>query len=147
MSDPGVYTGHNALSRHIKCSLNMIALCQRRERRSTRNTHSTENIHSAASGPVAPALPPSSKPERITPLTCHKYQCLFCLCSNLPQGDREKRYASKYCLQRHAERCRLRHFREQDQILCPDDLACGGMVFDGESHFQNHAASVHAFIL
>jgi len=147
MSDPAVFTGPKALSRHIKCSSNMIALCQRRERRSTRNTRSTEKIHMATSVSTPPAPSASSTLERIAPLICRNNQCLFCLCSDLPPEDREKYYASKHSLQRHAERCRLRHFRETDQISCPDDLACCGMVFNGKSHFKNHAATVHLFIL
>ncbi|KAL6240327.1 hypothetical protein RBB50_012765 [Rhinocladiella similis] len=147
MSDPAVFTGPKALSRHIKCSSTMIALCQRRERRSTRETSSATKTGSAASVLDTHGLPPSSTFKRITPLTCQQYQCLFCLCSELPQEDREKRYAGKHSLQRHAERCRLRHFQEKDQISCPDNVACCGMVFEGKSHFKNHAATVHLFVL
>ncbi|KAL6240254.1 hypothetical protein RBB50_012849 [Rhinocladiella similis] len=147
MSDPAVFTGPKALSRHIKCSSTMIALCQRRERRSTRETSSATKTGLAAGVHDTHGLPPLSTFERISPLTCQKHQCLFCLCSDLPQEDREKRYAGKHSLQRHAERCRLRHFQEKDQISCPDNVACCGMVFEGKSHFKNHAATVHLFVL
>ncbi|KIW36296.1 hypothetical protein, variant 3 [Exophiala oligosperma] len=147
MSDPAVFTGPKALFRHIKCSVTMIRLCQRRERRSTREISSATRIESTASVHNAHDLPPSSTFERVSPLTCQKHQCLFCLCSDLPQEDREKRYAGKHSLQRHAERCRLRHFQEKDRIPCPDNVACRGMVFEGKSHFKNHAASVHLFVL
>ena len=147
MSDPAVFTGPKAVPRHIQCSLNMIALCQRRERRSARNTRSTEKTHLATSVSTPPAPSPSSTLERVAPMICRNNQCLFCLCSDLPQEDREKYYASKHSLQRHAERCRLRYFGEKDQIPCPNDLACRGMVFNGKSHFKNHAATVHLFIL
>ncbi|KAJ9609280.1 hypothetical protein H2204_015587 [Knufia peltigerae] len=155
MSDPAVFTGPKALSRHIKCSTTMIALCGRREgRRETRrerlsrkcssSTGETDTVTTVVS---TPTLPLSSTAEGFVPLTCQGFQCLFCLCSNLPQEDREKRYAGKHSLQRHTERCRLRHFQEKDRIPCPDKVACRGMVFEGKSHFKNHAASVHLFVL
>lgn len=155
MSDPAIFTGPKALSRHIKCSATMISLCRqregrcetRRERLSRKYSRSTGETDTATTVVSTPTLPLSSTPEGCVPLTCQEFQCLFCLCSNLPQEDREKRYAGKHSLQRHAERCRLRHFQEKDRIPCPDKVACRGMVFEGKSHFKNHAASAHLFVL
>ncbi|KAK5313781.1 hypothetical protein LTR93_010778 [Exophiala xenobiotica] len=49
MSDPAVFTGPKALFRHIKCSVKMIALCQRRKRRSMTETTSPTKTGLAAS--------------------------------------------------------------------------------------------------
>ncbi|KIV81297.1 hypothetical protein PV11_03492 [Exophiala sideris] len=147
MSDPAVFVGHKALSRHIKCSLNIIALCRRRERRSVRPRCSGGQVPPESTVPSPQPSKPSANHETVGPLTCQKNQCLFCLFSDLPQEDREKQYARKHCLQRHAERCRLGQFRDGDLIPCPDILACRGMVFNGKEHFKNHAASIHRFIL
>jgi hypothetical protein len=41
----------------------------------------------------------------------------------------------------------LSHFEEDEQIPCPDCIACHGMVFAGKSHFKHHAARIHSFVL
>jgi len=97
---------------------------------------------------AAPNVQPSQlKRQDRLPVTCQRYQCLFCLLNDLPPEDREKDYASKYSLQRHVDRCRLSQFGEQESISCPDEFFCAGEVFNGKSHFKNHAARVHLFVL
>lgn len=147
LSDPARFVEQKALSLHVRCSLNMIALCRRRERRREKKSPLNGRPRPASTVTFPELQSSASEQERTTPLKCQGYQCLFCLLSELPQEDSDKAYASKYSLQRHAERCRLGQFREKDRISCPDNIACSGRVFNGKSHFKNHAASVHFFIL
>jgi hypothetical protein len=69
------------------------------------------------------------------------FQCLFCLASgDLPLEDREHDYTSKFSLQRHTDRCRLKRFKADEELPCPDDFACDGVALEGKTHFKNHTA-------
>ena len=149
LSDPSTFADLKGFRRHVDLSIDMIALCKRRERRYQRTNDSQGRL------PVkmteAPIILPKSEPEEnhIVPLKCEGFQCLFCLASvDLPLEDREQGYASKSSLQRHTGRCRLNKFNLDKKIPCPDDLACTGMmILEGKMHFKNHAARVHHFVL
>ena len=148
LSDPGRFAGRNSLVRHVKCAANMIALCRRRERAREKKTVTSEHSRTEVTQtPTVEIQPLPSKRLERAPVICQENQCLFCLLSDLPQEDREKCYAGKFSLRRHVDRCRLNHYGEQESILCPDEFCCGGQVFSGKSHFKNHAARVHSFIL
>ena len=149
LSDPGRFVGRESLVRHVKCAANMIVLCRRREKPRERRVAISEHSRAliARTPTVETQPPPSSKRLERQPVVCQEHQCLFCLLSDLPQEDREKSYAGKFSLRRHVDRCRLNHYGEQESILCPDEFSCGGQVFRGKSHFKNHAARVHSFIL
>ena len=148
LSDPGRFAGAKSLVRHVKCAANMVALCRRRERPRERNVATSGHSRAMASRtPVVGIQSSPSKRLERQPVICQEHQCLFCLLSDLPQEDREKNYAGKFSLRRHVDRCRLNHYGEQESILCPDEFCCGWQVFRGKSHFKNHAARVHSFIL
>ncbi|KAJ9607050.1 hypothetical protein H2200_008122 [Cladophialophora chaetospira] len=148
LSDPGRFAGRKSLVRHVKCAANMIALCRSRERPRERNVATSEPSRAMSIRTSAVEIQSSlSKRLERQPVICQEHQCLFCLLSDLPQEDREKSYAGKFSLRRHVDRCRLNHYEEQESILCPDEFSCGRQVFRGKSHFKNHAARVHAFIL
>jgi hypothetical protein len=138
LSDPSTFADQKGFRRHIDLSIDMIALCKRRERQRPRTNNSR------GSPPVkiteVPTILPKSEPEETpnVPLKCKGFQCLFCLCL----GDGQV-FASKNSLQRHTGRCRLNKFKSDEQIPCPDNLACDGVILEGKIHFKNHAARIH----
>lgn len=143
-SDPSTFADQKGFRRHVDLSMDMIALCKRRERRRPRTYRSREGpFIKTADDPV---ILPKSEPEekRNGPLKCNGFQCLFWLAGHdLPLEDKQKVYASKNSLQRHTDRCRLNKFKTDENVPCPDDLACEGVILDGKMHFKNHAARVH----
>jgi hypothetical protein len=148
LSDPSTFPDQKGFRRYIDLSINMIALCKRRERRRPR----TNSFRGRPSVKMteAPIILPKSEPEekRNVPLKCNGFQCLFCLASvDLPLEDRKQVYASKFSLQRHTDRCRLNKFKSDEKLPCPDDLACDGVILEGKMHFKNHAARNHDFFL
>ena len=147
LCDPSAFAPEKGFRRHIDFCNDLIALCKRRERRQPRTYRSQgrPTIKTADD----PIMEPKPEPEekRNGPLQCKGWQCLFCLMSNLSWEDKEQVYASKYSLQRHADRCRLNHFKTGETIPCPDGDACAGVVLEGKMHFKNHAARVHDFFL
>jgi hypothetical protein len=147
LSNPSKFIGQDGFRRHAKCCLNMIALCKRRERRCPRR-NDPEGPLTVRVTNIPVILPQlESEKKHNTSLKCEGFQCLFCLTSNLPWEDKQQVYKSKFSLQRHTDRCRLDQFRSDENIPCPDRLGCGGVVLEGKSHFKNHAARVHNFIL
>jgi hypothetical protein len=147
LTNPSRFIGQERFRRHAKCCLNMIALCKRRERRSPRRNdpEGPLTVRVTNTPVILPQL--ESEKKHNTSLKCEGFQCLFCLTSNLPWEDKQQVYKNKFSLQRPTDRCRLDHFRSDENIPCPDRLGCGGVVLEGKSHFKNHAARVHNFIL
>ena len=128
--------------RHLDLFPDMIALCKRRERQRPR-TRSVRMEDDHADN--LPKLDPEDKPK--TSLKCIGWQCLFCLArEDLSLEDRHQKYKSKYSLQRHANRCRLNHFKPDEKVPCPDDHGCG-VILENIIHFKSHAERVHNFCL
>ena len=129
--------------RHLDLFTDMIALCKRRERQRprTRSVRMEDDDHAVN----LPKLDPEEKHE--IPLKCIGWQCLFCLTrDDLSLKDRQQKYKSKYSLQRHANRCRLNHFKPEEKMPCPDDHGCG-VILESIMHFKSHAERVHDFCL
>lgn len=104
------------------------------------------SIKTADDSPRLPKLEPEIR--RDAPLKCRGFQGLVCLASNdLPLEQQECVYARKYTLQNHVDRCRLDQYGPDDQIPCPDDHACAGVVLNGKIDFKAHAPRVYSSFL
>jgi hypothetical protein len=114
--------------------------CKRRERQRprTRSVRMEDDDHVVN----LPKLDPEEKHE--IPLKCIGWQCLTR--DDLSLKDRQQKYKSKYSLQRHANRCRLNHFKPGEKMPCPDDHGCG-VILESIMHFKSHAERVHDFCL
>jgi Protein of unknown function (DUF3435) len=148
MRDPSAFRDQKGYSLHVEFSVNLIALCKRRDRRQTKRKCSSEPlpIEHVADSPRPPQM--ESMVKRDSPLKCQGWQCLFCLASNdLPLAERKCKYKRKYTLQKHVDRCRLRYYGPDDLIPCPDDQACTGLVLDGKMGLKAHFAREHDCIL
>jgi uncharacterized protein DUF3435 len=148
LCDPSALAPEKGFHRHVDFCKDLTALCKRRERRRPR-TYRSRCQPSLEMTEVQIVLPkPEPEEKRNVPLRCEGFQCLFCLASgDLPMEDRKYDYASKFSLQRHTHRCRLNKFKMDEEISCPDNLLCSGVVLEGRMHFKNHAARVHNFFL
>jgi hypothetical protein len=146
--DPSTFTPEKGFRRRVNFCKNIAVLCKRRERRRPRKYRSRDQPLLEVT--EAQIISPKSEPEekRKVPLKCEGFQYLFCLASgNLPLEDREYNYASKFSLQRHADRCRLNKFKMNEELPCPDDLMCNRVILKGKIHFKNHTARVYKFFL
>jgi hypothetical protein len=72
------------------------------------------------------------------------FQCLFYLVHGLPLDDCT--FKRKYTLQNHISQWHLQEYGSEDPIPCPD-LACVGIILNGNKHFKQHAKDEHNFVL
>jgi hypothetical protein len=81
LNNPSIFADQKGFRRHVDLSINMIALCKRRERRRPKNNNSRGRPSVKITN--APIILPKSKPEekRNVPLKCNSFQYLFCLAS------------------------------------------------------------------
>lgn len=152
LSDPSRFTGSKAI--HVKCCRCMIALCKRRElqlkggrrRRGSPDSKVPEGRTAPSKRKWREATEHGDTDE--APLQCREYQCLFCLASDqLPLENAQYTYNSKFSLRRHVDRHHLNGYADGERVACPDQEACGGLIFKGKLHFKNHASRIHAFTL
>jgi hypothetical protein len=148
--DPSVLHDQKGYAFHVEFSINLIALCKRRDRRPAKTECSPEPVpvKTDLDSPRLSEIEPNPPVKRDTPLKCQGWQCLFCLASyDLPVEERECKYKRKYTLQKHVDRCRLRYFGPDDLISCPDNHACAGLILEGKMALKAHFAREHSCIL
>jgi hypothetical protein len=146
--DPSMLQDQKGYIFHIEFSVNLIALCKRRDRRPVKTRCSPEPVpvKTALDSPRLSQIEPEIK--RDTPLKCHDWQCLFCLASyDLPLEERKRKFKRKYTLQKHVDRCRLQYYGPDDPIPCPDGHACPGLILNGKDKLKAHFIHVHDCIL
>ncbi|QKX63180.1 uncharacterized protein TRUGW13939_10349 [Talaromyces rugulosus] len=145
LRDPSTFMNRKGFGLHVEFVVNMTALCRRRERpRLRKHQPQKESPSKVADGPTRSIkLEPEIKRDQ--PLTCGKFQCLFCLAEGLPLEDCQ--YKRKYTLQKHVDRWHLRGYGSGDLIPCPDTRMCSKIVINGKMAFKVHSAKVHGFIL
>jgi Protein of unknown function (DUF3435) len=147
LSDPSTFAAQKGFARHVDLSMDMIALCKRRERRRPRAKRSRGRPSVEMTDDQITLPNPEPEERYDVPLKCTRYQCLFCLASvDLHPEERELSYKSKFSLQRHTDRCHLNKFGRDESIPCPD-RACKRVALGGKMHFKSHAALVHNFHL
>ncbi|BDD61500.1 hypothetical protein MAP00_006542 [Monascus purpureus] len=137
--DPSVLRDQKGYAFHVECSVTLIALCKRRDRRqvTTRCSPEPASVKTALDSPRLSEREPIVK--RDNPLKCQDWQCLFCLASyDLPLEERKRKYKRKYTLQKHVERCRLEYYGPDDPIPCPDGHACAGLILNGKNKLKAH---------
>jgi hypothetical protein len=144
LNDPSTFTDRKGFSLHVQFTIDMIALCQRRERPRPR-THRPRAVTPIKTDDDPPPLA-KSEPEikRDGPLKCQGFQCLFCLVQGLPSEDCNT--ASKYSLRRHIQRFHPWDYCSDEPIRCPDHM-CADLVFTGEMAYKAHATLIHQFFL
>jgi hypothetical protein len=145
LRDPSTFINRKGFSLHVEFVIYMTALCKRRERPQPQTHQPQKESPSKVTDSPTRSIKPEPEIKRDQPLTCGKFQCLFCLTEGLPLEDCQ--YKRKYTLQKHVDRWHLRGYGSGDLIPCPDTRMCSKIVLNGKMAFKVHSAKVHGFIL
>lgn len=122
----------------------MMSLCTLRERCKPRMKHIDAPVLDEAVVLSTPDhVDKEVQGQRLYPLICDPFQCLFCLGDgSMVYKEIVHHHCSKFSLRRHMDRWHLKFFASEDQIPCPHP-ACQGTVLENIQLLQNHAALKH----